>query len=177
MAKLCPECEKKPADRSVAGRCQTPTTLVPTGHQPYTDSPSFTMCDACCEQFERCGRCNGPLKGGGGSVVPTDKQFVRVTEDGRHVKGMFIGEQILIEKYVDVYSGMTWHVKKVSKGVRLYGKREVQVPGNWRYVKLELYFDLTEADAQASIELVEEANSRWASGSGATFSCTAEVRH
>jgi len=177
MAKLCPDCEKKPVDRSVAGRCGTPTTLVPTGHQPYTDSPSFTMCDACCEKFERCARCNGPISGGGGVVVPTDKQFVRVTDDGRHVKGMFIGEQIVIEKYVDVYSGMTWKIKNLSSGVFPYGRRETQVPGNWRYQKLELYFDLTAADPKAIIELEEKANNRWATGTGATFMCTAEVKH
>ncbi len=82
MAKLCPECENKPYDKSVAGRCLTPSASVADGHQPYTDSPSFNMCDACCTKFDRCARCNGPLSGGGGVVVPTEKQFVRVSKDG-----------------------------------------------------------------------------------------------
>jgi hypothetical protein len=175
--KLCPECKDKPIDTSVAGRCQTPSVHIPTGHQPWTDGMSLTMCDACCEKFERCARCNGPLTGGGGVVVPTEKQFVRINgkENGRHITGMYIGEQILIEQYVDVYSGMTWRVKKLSSGVRLYGRREIAVPGNWRMQKLELYFDLTDADPKAVIELEESANSRWASGSGSTFGCTAQV--
>jgi hypothetical protein len=179
MAKLCPECKDKPLDTSVAGRCGTPATHVPTGHLPWTEGMSLTMCDACCDKFDRCARCNGPLSGGGGIVVPTEKQFVRVNEkeNGRHVTGMYIGEQILFEAYVDVYSGMTWRTQSLSPGVRLYGRREVAVPGNWRMVKLELYFDLTEADPKAYIDLVLAANSRWASGTGGSFRCTMEVEH
>lgn len=174
MARLCPECEKKPFDATVAGRCLTPSANIADGHHPYTDSPSFNMCDACCEKFDRCARCNGPLSGGGGDVVPTEKQFVRVTQ-AEHVEGMNVGEQILVQKYVDLYSGLTWVVKKLSPGVKYYGRREVAIPGR-PMIELELYFDLTEADPEAVIELVEQANSRWSTGGGTIMRVTAEVR-
>ncbi len=87
---------------------------------------------------------------------------------------MNIGEQILIQKYVDVYSGLTWVTKKLSAGVKYYGKREIAVPGT-RMIELELYYDLTDADPEAVIEVVEQANSRWSTGGGTVMRVTAEV--
>jgi len=92
-----------------------------------------------------------------------------------HIEGMYIGEQVLIQKYVDLYSGLTWVTKTLSPGVKYYGKREVAVPGT-TMIELELYYDLTEADNEAVIEVVEQANSRWSSGGGTIMRVTAEVK-
>jgi hypothetical protein len=155
MAKLCSGCKDKKADLTVRGTCTAPTATsqLPPGHYPWTDSPNYCLCDACAEHFNLCAWCLGRLDGFGGQMVPTDKQFcVQGADDnGRHVEGMFVGEQILAKMVVDLFSGKQWRIKRTSYGVRLAAERFVAAGG--RYAWQELYIDLDKANPKAEIVL------------------------
>src|SRR5688572_25381942 len=116
MSKLCQTCQQKQFDNSFRGTCLAPNNVpqanLPQGHQPWTESPSFTLCGTCAEKFNLCQACWGPLNGWYGFTVPTDKQFCRQfsQNNGEHVEGMYIGEQILAQLPVDMFSGKQWMV-------------------------------------------------------------------
>lgn len=185
MAKLCSECQKKQPDLSVRGSCLAGTHVasaqLPKGHVPWTDSPNFTLCDTCADHFQLCAWCWGPINGAGRVTVPTNKTFCRQkdTHNGNHVEGMFVGEQILAELTVDMFSGKSWRVKSYSSGVRLVTQRlVVDSSGGGRFGTLELYFDLTQPDANAYIELVEDASRSWVTiANPKTWKITVEVKH
>ncbi len=182
--KLCLRCAGKPFDKTVRGTCSTPNlpnVPLPQGHAPWTESPSFILCDACSEKFKLCVACQAPLDGGYGFTVPTDKQFcIQEEKDaGNHVEDMNIGEQILARLMVDLYSGKTWQVLRLSPGVKLFGGRVVTDGG--RYGTQEIYLDLTQADAKAVIELTEAYRyGGWyapPSTGNKTWKITVEVKH
>lgn len=184
MAKLCPTCQKKKPDVSVRGSCQAPSyaprNSIPQNHNPWTESPNFSLCDACAEQYKLCAWCWGPLDGGGGVLVPTDKQFTFVFEhqNGMHVEGMDVGEQILAELRIDVFSGITWKVKRLSRGVRFAFERVERDGG--QFAAQQMYFDLDQADPKAVIELEQTIRSYWwwtpTLTNPKTWSITVEVR-
>jgi hypothetical protein len=175
MAKLCESCAKKKADTSVRGSCNTPSNpggSLPQGHNPWTESPMFSLCDACAEQFKTCAWCLGPLDGSGAVTVPTEKQFCRqfLQDDGKHVKAMYVGEQILVQLPYDRWSWKTWGVDYLSYGIEYDDGRVVGVPGDDDYYSywygpregwLEMYFNLTEADSKGVIRLKERGISNW----------------
>lgn len=185
--KLCQSCQKKQFDNSVRGTCLAPNKVpqanLPQGHQPWTDSPSFTLCEPCADKFGLCQACWGPLTGFSGFTVPTDKQFCRQfsNDNGNHVEGMYIGEQILAQLPVDMFSGKSWQVVKLSPGVRFHGQRIVTDGG--QFGEQELYFDLTAADVKAVIELQEaysRSNYYWyppPATNNSTWKVTVEVKH
>lgn len=190
MAKLCSECQKKQADLSVRGSCLAGThvasTQLPKGHVPWTESPNFTLCDTCADHFQLCAWCWGPLNGSGRVTVPTNRTFCRQFDNnnGNHVEGMFVGEQILAQLTVDLFSGKSWRVRSTSPGIRLAVQRLVVDSssgggfGGARYGYLELYFDLTVPDAKGYIELVEDASRSWISiPNPKTWKVTVEVKH
>ncbi len=117
MAKLCSECAQKKPDQSVRGTCGAPNYVkaggLPQGHFPWTESPNFTLCDACADHFGRCAWCGGSLTGWNYSLLPTTKRFCQQDDksSGGHVEGMYVGEQILVRLTVDLYSGVSWRVR------------------------------------------------------------------
>jgi hypothetical protein len=184
MAKLCNGCKNKAFDQSVRGTCQAvnmlPAANLPDGHMPWTDGPKLILCDACCDHFKQCAMCFGPIDGYGRNFTPTDKQFVRVfpNQNGIHITGMNIGEQVLCQMQVDLYTGMGWVPSAWSNGIRLAQSRLVVDGG--RYGTLELYFDLEEANPKALIVLQEGyIFQRWWSPSIPNpkgWMCTVEIR-
>jgi hypothetical protein len=116
------------------------------------------------------------LDGGVNVTVPTDKQFCIVFDgdNGRHVKGMLVGEQMMAKLVLDLFSGQSWAVKKLSPGVKLAASRLVS--DGSQYGWLECYFDLTTPDPQAFIELKEVATRSWAASSSKTWRVTFEVK-
>lgn len=189
MAKLCQDCAKKQPDLSVRGSCLAATHVpqgnLPKTHVPWTESPNFTLCESCADHFELCAWCWGPINGMGRVTVPTSQTFCRQfdKDSGNHVEGMYVGEQILAQLTVDLFSGVSWRVKSLSSGVRLATQRLVVDSsggggGGARFGFLELYFDLTKTDAHASIELVQEASRYWVSlANPKTWKVTVEVKH
>jgi hypothetical protein len=183
MAKLCKGCQEKKADLSVRGSCQTPNILppghpLPDKHTPWTDSINFSLCDACAEKFEVCAWCWGPLDGTGQTMVPTDKPFCRqfLDNNGNHVEGMFVGEQILAQLAIDLFARKNWVVKRLSTGVKFNEKCSRLVRTGGQYAWLELYFDLNLVNSKAEIELEEVQGSGWSSKkTGNTWKITVEV--
>jgi len=135
LAHLCPHCKEKKPDTSVRGTCQAASHIaqanLPRNHVPWTESPNFTLCDACGDHFGFCVWCWGPINGHGRITVPTDKTFVRAfeKEHGLHIEGMNVGEQVLAQFAIDRFMGQTWEVKDLSCGVRLAATRMVQDGG------------------------------------------------
>ncbi|MBX9691317.1 MAG: hypothetical protein K2Z81_02965 [Cyanobacteria bacterium] len=162
MAKLCNACQDRKPDTSVRGTCQAPSQgqPLPDDHKPWTDSPNFSLCDPCADHFKRCAWCRAPLHNTY-RLVPTDKQFcVQFAENnGNHVDGMYVGEQVLVRLVVDSYSRTAWRPKYLSYGVRLSYARFVFDGGQFGW--LELYFDLNEADPKAEIQLIEAPAYSW----------------
>ena len=185
MAKLCKTCQEKDPDTTVRGSCQASShvraTQLPNGHNPWTDSPNFTLCDACAEHFQFCAWCWGPLHGHSPVTVPTDKTFVRANaqDNGKTIPGMYVGEQVLVEMTVDRFSGKTWDVKSTSSGVRLAAYRMITEGGQWaQYGKHEMYFDLSRSDPKAFIELEEVAEHQWVNVTNPqTWKVIVEVKH
>ena len=182
MAKLCSECSQKKADQSVRGTCGAPNYVkaggLPQGHFPWTESPNFTLCDACADHFGRCAWCGGSLTGWNYSLLPTTKRFCQQDDksNGGHVEGMYVGEQILVRLTVDLYSGVSWRVRSLSRGVQLANQRIVTEGGQYGY--LEMYFDLGVVDSKAAIVLEQEASRSWVSlKNAATWGITVEVKH
>lgn len=181
MAKLCQECQGKKPDTSVRGTCMAPNYVqqsnLPQGHVPWTESPNFNLCDTCAEHFGRCAWCGGPLDGYGYSMLPTTKQFCKQfdSDNGNHVEGMYVGEQICAQFIIDVYSGIGWRVKSTSRNCRLAGQRQISDGGQYAWV--EMYFDLNEA-GQAHIELEQASTRSWVSlPNPKTWKITVEVKH
>lgn len=178
MAKLCRECQDKKPDTSVRGSCQAvsyiPNAQLPPKHQPWTDSANISLCEACADHYNICSWCWGPLDGGPRVTVPTDKKFCRAFEqdNGNHIEGMYVGEQIVAQLSVDIFSGLTWQPKRLSPGVRHVASR--MVPQGQQAI-LEMYFDLNRADAKAEIELEEVASRWWVTPSGKTWKVTVEI--
>jgi hypothetical protein len=182
---LCKDCKSKQFDMTVRGTCQAPYNMpaatLPADHTPWTESPSFILCAPCATKLGLCQACQGPLSGSGGLTVPTDKQFCRQfpNNNGNHVKGMYVGEQILAQMMVDLYSGKLWRIKTLGEGVKFYGQRLIR-DGNSRYGYQELYFDLTDPNAKAVIELEERYSSSWSwfsppANSTSTWKITVEI--
>lgn len=182
--KLCESCKDKDPDFTVRGTCQAPSFTrqqnLPKGHRTWTDSPNFVLCESCADHFQFCQWCSGPIDGYTPVTVPTDKRFVVTVqgENGRHIKGMDVGEQILCKMTIDRYSGKVWDVKDTSYGVRLVTARMVTDGSYWsQYATLELYFDLNKKDPNAFIELEEVSDYYWyAVSNPQTWKVTAEVR-
>lgn len=180
MAKLCPTCKQKPQPPGTyRGTCHG---KVSTDCKAWTEDFAFTLCEPCAEQLERCAWCLGPINGGWGVDVPTTKQFVRKfqNDNGSHTPGMEVGEQVLVQLMVDMYSGYTWQLNrsKSSREVSLYGFRLIRDPQNYRQGTLELYIDLNGAAEKAKIFLDETASgSRWWTPppTGKTWECTVEI--
>lgn len=172
---LCSCCKEKKPDTSVRGTCLAASHIqqanLPREHLPWTDSPNVTLCNACGDHFGFCVWCWGPINGHGHISVPTDKSFVRTfeKENGLHIEGMDVGEQILAQFSIDRFMGQTWKVKELSCGIRLATTRMVQEDGGhdrwwWygsRYAWLEFYFDLERSNPSAHIELVEDSVHHW----------------
>ncbi len=182
MPTLCKVCQEKKPDRTVRGTCQSPNYVpqdkLPRGHTPWTDSPNFSLCDACEEEFSLCAWCFGPLSGRTSITVPTNKDFCRQFEadNGNYVKGMYVGEQILVQMIVDLHAGIAWKVKSTSSGVKLAAMRPVTDGGQFGWQ--ELYFDLNKAGQDVHIELEEVQSSWWGntSSTGKTWRITIEVK-
>jgi hypothetical protein len=182
MAKLCAGCKDKKPDTSVRGTCTAPsaTPVLPPTHMPWTESPNLGLCDGCAEHFQLCAWCLGPIDGWGVISVPTNKQFCvqSAQNDGGHVAGMYVGEQILAKMVVDLFSGKQWRLKSASPGVRLAHQRLVAAGG--QYAWQELYIDLDRANPKAEIELEEAYAGRWwgppQTGSNTTWKITVEVK-
>lgn len=182
MAKLCRDCQQKKPDTSVRGTCMAPSFVasaaLPQGHFPWTESANFSLCEACSEHFDRCSWCGGPLSGYGQNLLPTTKRFCQQSDQdsGGHVEGMYVGEQILARLTVDLYSGISWRVKSLSRGVRLGAQRVITEGGQYGF--LELYFDLNEVDSKATILLEQEASRWWVSlPNPKQWGITVEVKH
>lgn len=183
--KLCPTCQQKPTPPGTyRGQC---LPKVSQNCKAWTDDYALTICDPCAEEMGRCAWCWGPLNGSWGApVVPTEKQFVRAfdRDNGIHIEGMDVGEQVLVQLVVDVYSGRTWRVKRTSREIRFHGYRTVRDPHNWRLATLELYFDLNDATEKGEIVLEDAPDqSRWwwwgpppSTGKQKEWRCTVEVR-
>jgi hypothetical protein len=187
MANLCPTCK---------GKTQPPGTYRGQCHakqspecEAWTEDFAFTLCNACSEHMGRCAWCLGPINGGWGAEVPTTKQFCRVYENqnGIHVSGMDVGEQILVQFTVDPYSWYTWRFDpyRSSSDVSYYGFRLIMDPTNWRQATLECYVNLNRASDKAQIVFVEgPIDNPWWSRWGWTpppsqkkpFVCSAEIR-
>src|SRR6185369_4090994 len=157
MAKLCEPCKAKPQPAGIYhGQCQA---KIASACNAWTHDFTFTLCDPCADQLNRCAWCWGPLDGSWGRCdVPTTKQFCRQywQDNGKHVEGMDVGEQILVQLPVDLYTYLTWKPRIMSPQVSYYGFRLVREPGNWREATLEMYFDLNRPAEKAEI-VVEEA--------------------
>lgn len=182
MAKLCHECQQKKADTSVRGTCMAPSYVkagnLPQGHFPWTESPNFTLCDACADHFGRCAWCGGSLSGWNSSLLPTNKRFCQQfdNDNGGHIEGMYVGEQILVKLTIDLYSGVSWRARSLSRGVRLSNQRIITEGGQYGW--LEMYFDLNEVDSKAAIVLEQEASRSWVSlKNPKTWGVTVEVKH
>lgn len=176
LAHLCPHCKEKKPDTSVRGTCQAAGHIaqanLPRNHVPWTESPNFTLCDACGDHFGFCVWCWGPINGHGRITVPTDKTFVRAfeKENGLHIEGMNVGEQVLAQFAIDRFTGLIWEVKDLSCGVRLVATRMVQdgaaADDRWwwygsRYAWLEFYFELDRSNPAAHIEMVQASKYEW----------------
>lgn len=181
MAKLCPNCQQKPQPPGThRGTCQAKAS---SDCKSWTDDFAFTMCDPCAEQLERCAWCLGPINGGWGVDVPTAKQFVRAfdRDNGIHISGMNVGEQVCVQLMIDLYSGYSYSFNrsKSSREVSLYGYRLIRDPRDWQHATLEMYIDLNGASEKALIVLDEASNgSRWWTPppSGKSWQCTVEVK-
>ena len=181
---LCKTCQEKNLDTSVRGTCHAAShvhsTQLPSTHNPWTDGPSLTLCSGCAEQFQMCAWCWGPLKGHSPVTVPTDNQFVLADAkvNGKHIPGMYVGEQVLVKLTIDRFSGKTWKVSSTSRGVYLDTSRMITEGGRWgQYATLELYFDLDESDPKAFIELKETSDHPWFSvPNPQTWKVTVEVK-
>jgi hypothetical protein len=151
---------------------------LPQGHFPWTASPNFTLCDSCADHFGRCAWCGGSLTGSNFSMLPTTKRFCQTFDQdaGKHVEGMYVGEQILVKLTVDLYSGVSWRVKQLTRGVRLANSRLITEGGQYGW--LEMYFDLNEVDSKAGILLEQEASRSWVSlKNPKIWGITVEVKH
>jgi hypothetical protein len=185
MAKLCPTCQQKPQPPGTyRGQCNAQAS---PNCKAWTEDFVITLCDPCAEELGRCAWCWGPLDGGRGVEVPTTKQFVRafVRDSGKHFSGMEVGEQVLIELQIDLYSGYTWRLnrRESSPEVSFYGYRIIRDPQDWRNAALEIYIDLNGANEQAKIVLEEVADSgrSWWWGpppasNNKPWQCTVEIR-
>lgn len=172
MANLCKTCSEKTPVTPMRGQCQAMLSSKCTG---WTSSFSFTLCDECSEEMKRCAWCWGRLDGNYPTItVPTDKRFCRVFEheNDKHVKRMYIGEQLLVQ--VTDQGSTRIRLRRLAGGVSFATSRFVPDPHNPRQGWLELYFDLNEATPKAEIEL--DIYSGYGSPPR-TFKCTAEVRH
>lgn len=178
MAKLCPTCQKK---------TQPPLTHRGTCHaqassdcKAWTEDFAFTLCQPCSDHLQQCAWCLGPIDGGQGVEVPTNKNFTRVFQKdaGLHVTGMNVGEQVLLQLTIDLYSGYTWQLnrRKSSSEVYLYASRVIRDPQNWRQGTLEMYVDLNTTCEKAAIVFEEVPSSRWSAPSSKTWECTVEIR-
>ena len=180
MAKLCLDCQSRKPDTSVRGTCQAvthiPNVQLPQKHQPWTDGANFTLCDACAEHYGLCAWCWGPLDGRGRVTVPTTKKFCRAFEqdNGTTIEGMYVGEQIVAQFNIDMFSGVTWDTRRTSWGVQHVATRIVP---QGRMATLEMYFDLNRADPALEIELVQVTRSWWVSLANAkTWKIKVEVK-
>jgi hypothetical protein len=179
---LCPTCKNKPTPPGThRGTC---VAKASANCKAWTEDFALTMCDECCKETQRCAWCWGPIDGGWGiPMVPTDKDFCRVFErdNGKHVTGMNVDQQILFECQVDLYSGTSWMLDRTlsSREVSLFGWRMIRDPRSWRYAKLEIYVDLNAPAEQAKIVFTQQANGGWWWGpppTGKPFEITVEIR-
>ena len=180
MFYLCPECKRKPQPPGLhRGQCQA---KVSPECKAWTDDFVFTLCEPCGKHLELCVWCSGPIDGGSGAVVPTAKQFVRAfqNDSGKHITGMNVGEQVLVQLMVDLYSGYIWTYDRwaSSSEVRLYGSRLIRDPQDWRHATLELYIDLNVANEKAKIVVSESSVGSWWTPppSSKKWECTVEIR-
>jgi len=89
---------------------------------------------------------------------------------------MYVGEQILVKLTIDLYSGVSWRARSLSRGVRLGSQRIITEGGQYGW--LEMYFDLNEVDSKAAIVLEQEASRSWVSlKNPKTWGITVEVKH
>ena len=184
---LCPNCQKKPQPPMLhRGQCQVHFS---PDCKAWTADFAFTMCDPCGEALERCVWCLGPISGGGGAEPPTNKQFVRQysRDNGNHITGMNVGEQVLVELQVDLWSYLSWipNMRESSPEVSYHGYRLVRDPQDWRHATIELYFDLNKVAENARIvveEGVQTHADRWwwwtppAPKNPKKWQCTVEIR-
>lgn len=183
-ARRCPGCQDKTADTSARGTCSAPqipsaAANLPDGHTPWTDSVNYAFCDACVDHFKVCQWCGGPLNGYGWQTVPTEKDFCvqQINDNGNHVEGMKVGQQILCNMPVDLFSGKTWRVKRTSYGLREYGQR-FWYSGSPYWFWQEIYIDLNLAQSKGEIELEQVSYDWWTGAMNVTASwkITVEVR-
>lgn len=185
MAKLCQACQSRPQPSGTYhGQCQGHAS---TNCKAWTEDFAFVLCDNCAEELDRCAWCLGPLDGTwGGAVVPTNKPFVRLfeTDNGSHVSDTNVGEQILVQLQIDLYSWVTWKVEQLDEGITFAGYRLIRNQQDFQNATLEMYFDLNEAAESAEIVLVQGPdNSRyrgWAPPQPKNvkrWRCTVEIKH
>jgi hypothetical protein len=182
--KLCPACQKKPPPANLyRGQCHAQAC---PDCKAWTTDFTLTMCDPCADFLGRCSWCLGPITGGLGADVPTTKQFCRRFADdkGSHVPGMNIGEQILVELRVDLYSPIVWMPYQTDPEISYYGYRTIRDPRDWRHGTLEFYYDLNRVAEKARIILKEDLDPKFRSWwwtppapkNPRTWSCTVEIR-
>ena len=161
---LCPDCQKKPALPNLyRGQCHAKAC---PDCKAWTTDFALTMCDPCAEALGRCAWCLGPITGGLGATVPTTKQFCRrfPNDNGSHVPGMNVGEQILVEMRVDLYSWITWRPKFTDPEISYYGYRVLRDPRDWRHGTIEFYFDLNRVAVYAiGVDGTDEPPAYWQS--------------
>src|SRR5438105_937947 len=153
MAMICPSCKTKPQPPGTyRGTCRANQSAE---CQAWTEDFAFTLCDRCAEYMGRCAWCWGPISGGWGVEVPTTKQFCRIfeQENGKHVEGMDVGEQMLVQFTVDPYSWYTWTFDRSASSwdVSYHGFRLIMDPTNWRQATLECYVNLNARAEKARI--------------------------
>jgi hypothetical protein len=112
------------------------------------------------------------------------RAFVR--DSGKHFSGMNVGEQVLVELQIDLYSGYTWRLnrQKSSPEVSFYGYRIIRDPQDWRHAALEVYVDLNGANEEAKIvleEVVDSGDRGWwwwtpPPSKNPPWQCTVEIR-
>lgn len=182
MTNLCHQCQKNKPDTTMRGSCQAPNYVaqsnLPSDHIPWTESFEFSLCEFCSEHFGQCSWCRGALYGESLEMVPSKKRFClqENSDNGSHVEGMNVGEQILVKLTIDLYSGLSWGPKSLSNGVQLDCMRLVTDGGQYGF--LEMYFDLTLVDPLAKIELQQFASRNWVNlQNPQTWSITVDVQH
>ncbi len=166
---LCPACNGKPQPAGTFhGTCHV---RFSTGCKAWTAAFVYTICEPCAQELGQCAWCLGPISGSSPIFTGTTKDFVFTfqVDNGIHIEGMNVGEQVLVQLVVEVWNS-TWVLSRAlsSPEVSFYGTRLIRDPENYRQGTREVYIDLDRPAERAKIGLLGP--------SGATWNCTVEIR-
>lgn len=166
---LCRTCNAKPQPTGTFhGSCHV---RFSSNCKAWTAAFEFTICEPCAGELEQCAWCLGPLHGSSPIFTGTTKTFTFAfqADNGFHIEGMDVGEQVLVQLIVDYWNSY-WTLSRAhsSREVSLYGTRLIRDPENYRQATREIYIDLDSPAEKAKIGLLGP--------NGATWNCTVEIR-